>query len=417
VLADDNPDMREYLTGLLDRAGYQIQTVSEGEAAFAACVVAPSALLLSDVMMPNLDGLELTRRLRADPRTAAIPVLLLSARAGETARIEGFLAGADEYIEKPFGARELIARVAAAVRLAKARTESAQQERQIAVLARLSSVVASAMDAIISVNAQQRVVLFNAAAEQMFGWSAQDAMGRPLNDFIPERFRAEHEGHVRAFGEHGVTDRAMGRLGDLSALRADGGEFPIEASISQAVFEGEKLFTVILRDISARKAAAETQRVLIGELDHRVKNTLATVQAIARQTLDISIEPGASFNGRLHAMASAHTLLTRSNWHGADLNTLIRDQLTFGLTSPDERIVCAGPEVVLSPQGALHLGLVLHELGTNARKHGSLSDPRGRLDLNWEVTEGEASRWLERVRLFPIQAGFPNGRNNAILFS
>jgi CheY-like chemotaxis protein len=93
-----------------------------------------------------LDGLELTRRLRADLRTAAIPVLLLSARAGETARIEGFLAGADEYIEKPFGARELIARIAAAVRLARSRTELAQRERQIAVLARLSSVVASAMD-------------------------------------------------------------------------------------------------------------------------------------------------------------------------------------------------------------------------------------------------------------------------------
>ncbi len=77
-----------------------------------------------------LDGLELTRRLRADLRTAAIPVLLLSARAGETARIEGFLAGADEYIEKPFGARELIARIAAAVRLARLRTELAQRERQ-----------------------------------------------------------------------------------------------------------------------------------------------------------------------------------------------------------------------------------------------------------------------------------------------
>ena len=106
------------------------------------------------------------------------------------------------------------------------------------------------MDAIISIDVQQNVVLFNAAAEQMFGRTAQDAMGRPLDDFIPERFRAAHANHVRAFGETGVSGRAMGRLGDLKALRADGVEFPIEAAISQAHVDGETLFTVIVRDIS-----------------------------------------------------------------------------------------------------------------------------------------------------------------------
>ena len=402
LLAEDNADMRSYIVGLLEQAGYCVQAVADGKAALAACVEAPPALVLSDVMMPALDGLELTRRLRADERTAAVPVLLLSARAGETARVDGFLAGADEYIEKPFGARELITRIDAAVRLARARTDIAQRERRIAILGRLASVVETAMDAIISIDVEQHVVLFNAAAEQMFGRSAKDAMGRSLDDFIPERFRAAHATHVRAFGKTGVSGRAMGRLGDLKALRADGAEFPIEASISQAHVDGETLFTVIVRDISARNAAAETERLLVGELDHRVKNTLATVQAIAKQTLKTSAKPAdfvESINGRLHALASAHTLLMHTRWQGAALEDLIHEQLTLGPAGSDDRIVCGGPPVLLTPNCALYLGLVLHELGTNARKYGALSTPQGQLSVTWETIKAEPARfkiiWVE----------------------
>ena len=115
---------------------------------------------------------------------------------------------------------------------------------------RLAGIVGSAMDAIISVDAAQRIVLFNAAAEKMFRCPAAEAIGRPLDRFIPERFRAVHAGHVKAFGEAGTTSRAMGQLGSLTALRADGEEFPMEASISQVEVGGQKLFTVILRDIT-----------------------------------------------------------------------------------------------------------------------------------------------------------------------
>jgi PAS domain S-box-containing protein len=390
VLAEDSADMRVYLTGLLEKAGYRVQAFADGEAAFAACVEAAPKLVLSDSMMPNVSGLDLTRRLRADGRTAAIPVLLLSARAGEAARIEGYYAGADEYIEKPFGARELVARIDAAIRLARARTDMARHEGKISVLNRLASVVETAMDAIISVDIHQNVTLFNAAAERMFSCSAKDAVGRPLNDFIPERFRAAHANHVRSFAETGVSGRAMGRLGDLRALRSDGAEFPIEASIAQARVDGEKIFTVIVRDISARIAAAETERLLLGELDHRVKNTLATVHAIAAQTLKSTTDPAAfvtSFNGRLRALASAHNLLMRTSWQRAPLDALIHDQLMLGPDGSDDRIAYHGPPVMLAPQSALHLGLILHELGTNARKHGALSTAQGRLSVVWRTPE------------------------------
>jgi two-component system sensor kinase len=117
------------------------------------------------------------------------------------------------------------------------------------------------MDAIITVDARQRVVMFNAAAERIFRCPAIDAIGGPLDRFIPERFCAAHRAHVEHFGATGTTVRRMGSEKVLYGLRTDGEEFPIEASISQVSVDGNKLFTVVLRDISIRvKAAAEIER-------------------------------------------------------------------------------------------------------------------------------------------------------------
>ncbi len=144
----------------------------------------------------------------------------------------------------------------------RARLERAMRESD----ARLSGIIGSAMDAIITADEEQRIVLFNAAAERLFGVSAEEAIGSPLDRFIPERFRRRHRVDVEAFGTTGVTTRSMGHPGNVLALRADGLEFPIEASISQAVTEGGRYFTVILRDISARrKAEEERERLLEAE--------------------------------------------------------------------------------------------------------------------------------------------------------
>ena len=117
----------------------------------------------------------------------------------------------------------------------------------------LAGVIGSAMDAIITVDGAQRIVLFNAAAELMFVFPAEAAIGQPIDRFIPERFHTAHRGHIQNFGQTNVTKRSMGTLGALYGLRANGQEFPIEASISQIESEGQKLFTVILRDITQRK--------------------------------------------------------------------------------------------------------------------------------------------------------------------
>jgi PAS domain S-box-containing protein len=121
----------------------------------------------------------------------------------------------------------------------------------------LDGIIQSAMDAIITVDADQNIVMFNAAAEKIFRCPASQAVGSPLDRFIPDRFRAAHHAHIERFGRTGVTTRMMGARLDLFGLRADGTEFPIDASISQVAIGGGKFYTVILRDITERKRAEE----------------------------------------------------------------------------------------------------------------------------------------------------------------
>jgi PAS domain S-box-containing protein len=127
------------------------------------------------------------------------------------------------------------------------------QDALTAAQSRLAAIVDSAMDAVITVDEEQKIVLFNRAAEQVFAARREDALGSRLDRFLPARFREAHHRHVEHFGETGVTSRRMGDITTLWALRADGTEFPIEASISQAAEGGKRYFTVILRDITLRK--------------------------------------------------------------------------------------------------------------------------------------------------------------------
>ena len=116
----------------------------------------------------------------------------------------------------------------------------------------LETIVDSAMDAIITVDEDQRIMLFNEAAEKIFGCSQAEVMGQSLDRFVPERFRAAHRKHIREFGEKNITRRLVGTVGDLYGLRSSGEEFPMEASISQIELSGQTFYTIILRDITDR---------------------------------------------------------------------------------------------------------------------------------------------------------------------
>jgi PAS domain S-box-containing protein len=159
------------------------------------------------------------------------------------------------------------------------RAEEEFQESQ----SRLAGIVDSAMDAIITVDSEQHILVFNRAAEKMFLCLASEAIGQTLGRFIPRRFRPDHSSHIQSFGQTGVTTRAMAGARAVFGLRADGEEFPIEASISQIEAGGQKLYTVILRDITERKRSEEQNRRLHETLEQRVQERTAQLQAANRE--------------------------------------------------------------------------------------------------------------------------------------
>ncbi|MEI7035189.1 ATP-binding protein [Fulvimonas yonginensis] len=269
LLADDNADMREYVQRLL-ATRYEVEAVADGQAALEAARRRPPELVLSDVMMPRLDGMGLLAALRADPALGSIPVVLLSARAGEEAQVEGLEAGADDYLVKPFSARELLARVHTHLAMA--------------------------------------------------------------------RWRRQNEARLK---------------------------------------------------------------LMVDELNHRVKNTLATVQSIATQVLHgtpVHLDAREAIETRLMALSRSHNLLTRERWEAAALADVARQALEpFLRRDGAVRFAIEGEPVRLPPKQALALGMAFHELATNAAKYGALSNDSGQVRLAWAVGGGRLQlHWQER---------------------
>jgi PAS domain S-box-containing protein len=261
--------------------------------------------------------------------------------------------------------------------------------------ARLAAIVASSDDAIVSKTLEGRITSWNTGAARIFGYQASEMIGQSIMRIIPPELHPEEERILAqmARGEHvdhyeTVRVAKDGRRVDISLTVS-----PLRDSSGRVIGASK-----VARDITERKQAEKLQRLLAEELNHRVKNTLATVQAIASQSLARARSPGdfvASFTGRVQALARAHALLTQRSLQGAEVGELVRDQVLLG-AGADDRFACSGPRLMLDAQASVHLGLVLHELGTNARKHGALSVPQGRLSVSWAMrTNGRRSLLLE----------------------
>jgi two-component system CheB/CheR fusion protein len=174
----------------------------------------------------------------------------------------------------------------------------------------------------------------------------------------------------------------------------------VEAQLGLETMDGRRLVLESTRDITQRKIFQARQQLLLGELTHRVKNTLAVVQSIAHQTLRTSPSPEQfveRFGGRLSAMASSHGLLVQSEWRGADLDALARLQLKPYAGEDANRVSIEGPKIVLPADLATPFGLVLHELATNAVKYGSLSRPNGKVHITWAQAVRNGENYLNVV--------------------
>ena len=259
--------------------------------------------------------------------------------------------------------------------------------------ARLAAIVTSSDDAIISKTLDGVITSWNAGASRIFGYAPEEMIGQPIFKLIPDELRSEEDEIIARLKrgeriEHFDTRRRTkdGRLIDISLTIS-----PIRDRAGNVVGASK-----VARDISERRRGDDLQRLLFDELNHRVKNTLAIIQAIAGQSLRRAASPEefvTSFNGRVQALGRAHDLLVSTKMKGADLTAIIREQVLLG-GDDNARIACSGPMLMLSPQMAVQFGLVLHELASNARKHGALSISAGRLDISWRVVVEDGGRVL-----------------------
>ncbi len=266
--------------------------------------------------------------------------------------------------------------------------------------ARLRSLVDTAVDAIIVADAAGLIVSANPAAARMFRLADPQAMqGMALGALMPEAMASRHAGFLASHAATGGagTMRAIGVPGrELLARRADGEAFPAEISVGSFIADGARFFTGVLRDASDRRAAEERQALLTREVDHRAKNALAVVLSLLRLT-PRNLPPAdfaEAVEGRITALARAHSLLASQRWAGTDLRLLAEGEMAaFG-----GRCDIGGPAVQLAPRAAQPVAMLLHELATNAAKHGALSAPGGRVAIDWafDPTGNLLLQWREK---------------------
>jgi PAS domain S-box-containing protein len=269
--------------------------------------------------------------------------------------------------------------------------------------ARLAAVVSSSPDAIVSFAAQNRAILtWNKGAEALFGYREAEAIGAPVGLLVSPEHLTDLENQT------GVFDRAIAgghvRL-DTIRRRKDGTLVDVSVSATRMTDRSGRVLGVsaIFRDITERKRWEEHQRLLINELNHRVKNTLATVQSIASQSLRIASTPAEARHAveeRLFALSRVHNVLTRENWEGAAIREVVDEAVAPYQPKGRDRIRITGPDLRLSPRMALAVAMVLQELATNAVKYGALSNDAGEVRLEWRIDpEGKEPRlhlnWTE----------------------
>ena len=267
---------------------------------------------------------------------------------------------------------------------------------------RLAAVVEFSDDAILTKDLDGVITSWNRGAERLFGYKAEEAVGRPITILIPDdRNDEEREiiGRIRR-GEHVDHYETIRRCKDGSLLDISLTVSPLKDAAGKIVGASK-----IARDITEPRRALERQRLLINEIQHRIKNTLAIVQAIATQTLRSSPDDREAFVARLHALAGAHDLLRDDNWHQAALIDLVGKALNAFQDKHHERFFIDGPDgIFVDAQKSSMLVMVLHELATNAVKYGALSNENGQVRVVWERLGDDPAK---RFRLNWQESGGP----------
>ncbi|CAL80466.1 putative two-component sensor histidine kinase with PAS/PAC domains [Bradyrhizobium sp. ORS 278] len=257
-------------------------------------------------------------------------------------------------------------------------TQSKQAERGAAMLA---AIVASSSDGVVSKTLDGTVTSWNKSAERIFGFSEAEMINRSIRTIIPLERQAEEDRILATVVSGGMIDNF-----ETIRLRKDGAQIDVSVTVSPVRDASGRIIgaSKIVRDITDKRQTREQLRTLLAEVNHRSKNMLSLVQAIARQMtrhgrqLDLN-----RFLARLQAIAGNQDLLIQNDWRFIPLVDLVRSQLGAFRDLIGNRIAIDGPQIELTPEAAQAIGMAIHELATNAAKYGALSDHDGRVALTW----------------------------------
>ena len=285
--------------------------------------------------------------------------------------------------------------------------------------ARLAAIIDSSFDAIIGKDLNSVITDWNRAAERLFGYTADEAIGQSILMLIPEGLRGE---------EADIIERV--RRGEqissyeTTRRRKDGTYISVSLTVSPIRDGSGKIVgaSKIARDITSAKENERRIRLLMREVNHRVKNQFAVILSLIRETSRRATDPREfeeQIRDRIMALSRSHDLLVTSEWAGASLLDLLQEHLKpFG---HDEQISLAGPLVTLQPNAVQHLGMAFHELGTNSSKYGALATESGRIAINWQIaTSAEGRRefqivWEETSAALPEEAEPRTGFGSVVL--